>query len=156
MSPTTEAVMDPKLTLTQNEPVIRHKTMARLIFERFVEHRLAVVSVFIILMFAFVAFGADLIATITGLDPDTQDVLHRYAPFSAEHWLGTDELGRDVFIRLIYGTRISLGVAIVSTIASLIIGITIGSIAGYYGGFIDTLLMRLTDALLSHQRSYGR
>ena len=65
------------------------------------------------------------------------------------HIFGTDELGRDVFIRLIYGTRVSMGVGVMVTIASAILGLLIGSLAGYYGGFVDTALMRFTDALLS-------
>lgn len=69
--------------------------------------------------------------------------------FKTTHLLGTDELGRDVFMRLIYGSRISLGVGLLVAMASGIIGLFIGSIAGYYGGVLDTILMRITDSLLS-------
>jgi peptide/nickel transport system permease protein len=69
--------------------------------------------------------------------------------FESHHWLGTDELGRDVFIRLVYGTRVSMGVGILVAIASSLIGLLIGAIAGYYGGAVDTILMRITDSLLS-------
>ncbi len=69
--------------------------------------------------------------------------------FQTYHWLGTDELGRDVFIRLVYGTRISMGVGILVALASSLIGLLIGSFAGYYGGIVDGILMRITDSLLS-------
>lgn len=69
--------------------------------------------------------------------------------FETYHFLGTDELGRDVLMRLIYGTRISMGVGLLVALSSALIGLLIGALAGYYGGFIDSLLMRITDALLS-------
>ena len=69
--------------------------------------------------------------------------------FDTLHLFGTDELGRDVFIRLVYGTRVSMGIGILVAIASTIIGLLIGSFSGYYGGLIDTTLMRATDSLLS-------
>lgn len=69
--------------------------------------------------------------------------------FKQTHILGTDELGRDVLVRLIYGTRVSIGVGILVAVASALIGLIVGCLAGYYGGFLDAVLMRLTDALLS-------
>ncbi len=69
--------------------------------------------------------------------------------FETVHVLGTDELGRDVMMRLIYGTRVSMGVGILVALASTLIGLIIGALAGFYGGWIDTALMRVTDALLS-------
>lgn len=125
------------------------KSMYRIALEQLMQHRMAVVSLFVIGFFVLVALGADIIAQVLNLDPDAQDILNRYGPWSAEHWLGTDEVGRDVFIRLVYGTRISLMVAFVVAIASTIIGIAIGAFAGYYGGVVDVLLMRLTDSLLA-------
>lgn len=69
--------------------------------------------------------------------------------FETLHILGTDELGRDVFMRIIYGTQVSMGVGILVALASAFIGLIIGALAGFYGGWIDTVLMRVTDALLS-------
>jgi len=125
------------------------KTMRQLIWQQFCEHRLAVVSSFVILFFIALALGADLVAMMLDVDPNAQNILTRYSPWSSQHWLGTDEAGRDVFIRLVYGTRVSLAVAFIAAFSSAIIGITIGSLAGYYGGMIDGALMRLTDALLA-------
>jgi len=70
-------------------------------------------------------------------------------PPNAKHWFGTDELGRDTFTRLLYGGRISLLVGFLSVFSALIIGVTVGAYAGYYGGFIDTVLMRFTDIMYS-------
>jgi peptide/nickel transport system permease protein len=69
--------------------------------------------------------------------------------FESYHVFGTDELGRDVLMRLVYGARVSMGVSVLATIFSALIGLIIGSLAGYYGGFIDTVLMRVTDSLIS-------
>jgi peptide/nickel transport system permease protein len=77
------------------------------------------------------------------------DLKKTFNTFETYHLFGTDELGRDVFIRLIYGTRISMSVGILVAIVSALVGLLIGAWAGFYGGMIDTLLMRITDALLS-------
>lgn len=145
-----------EITMTQaRAPLARRasdvhaKSMLRIAAEQLLDHRAAVISLFIILMFVLTAVGANLLAAALGLDPNAQDILNRYAPPSAEHWLGTDEAGRDVLIRLVFGTRISLMVAFSVAISSTIIGIAVGAVAGYFGGMIDNLLMRVTDALLA-------
>lgn len=125
------------------------KTMSRIAWEELCKHRPALISMVAILLFLGVALFADVIAKTLGLDPSTQDIINRFGAWDREHWMGTDELGRDVFIRLIYGTRISLTVAFVVAFASTLLGITIGAVAGYFGGLVDTILMRLTDSLLS-------
>ncbi len=127
----------------------RAKSMVRIAFEQLLEHRIAVLSLGVIALFCGIAVFADVIAWAMNLDPNAQDILNRYGEFSREHWLGTDEAGRDVLIRLVYGTRVSLAVALLTTVSATIIGITVGSVAGYFGGFIDTVLMRVTDSLLA-------
>ncbi len=81
--------------------------------------------------------------------PKKSELTKMIKGFETLHLLGTDELGRDVVMRLIYGTRVSMGVGILVAIASTLIGLIIGALAGFYGGWIDTALMRVTDALLS-------
>lgn len=213
------------------------RPMWKIVLGQFVEHRMAVAGVFVIAFFLAVAMLAPVISSVTGLDPNRQNVLARYQPllswedaspterelrverflrggdraglvdhlqrlglpgsavpaeealyelvrghepqelldllrdvaqpgdsatrgelseferlvsgFRSFHLLGTDELGRDVFIRLVYGTRVSITVGLLVALIAGLIGLVIGSLAGYYGGRLDALLMRFTDALLS-------
>lgn len=217
------------VTLKDRAELEKAQPMWKLVLKQFLEHKLAVVGAFVIAIFMFVAIFANQIQSLTGIDPDTQNVANRYlAPlttaqagqdvreteverfitnnpeaanviqkalvekgvvqvaeadaiydltsrdvkeatqalsslnlpdasslietfksFETFHLFGTDELGRDVFIRLVYGTRVSMGVGVLVAIASALVGLLIGSLAGFYGGMIDTILMRVTDALLS-------
>lgn len=99
--------------------------------------RLGYIGVGIALIFIIAAIFAPLIATH---DVAAQDLVMRYASPSGQHWFGTDGLGRDVFSRVVYGARISLEVGISVVVVSSIIGIIIGSIAGFYGGWVDKVL----------------
>lgn len=78
-----------------------------------------------------------------------QDPANRFQPPSAEHWFGTDNLGRDVYSRVIYGTRVTLSVAFQAVFFGAIIGITLGIVAGYYGRWVDAIIMRVMDVLLA-------
>ena len=100
-------------------------------------NRLAYIGISIALVFIIVAIFAPLIATH---DVNAQDLAIRFATPSAQHWFGTDALGRDVFSRVVYGTRISLQVGLIVVSITGIIGIVIGAISGFYGGFIDKFL----------------
>lgn len=206
------------------------KSLSQIVFEQFKEHRLAVAGTFVIAFFLIIAACAPLIELVVGIDPNEQNVFHRYSPpltrtldgtdvkeskiekfilankeqaleiqtellnkslvvasrpedalyelvalpneqltsilakleapakqdlkkitdsFETFHLFGTDELGRDVFMRLIYGTRISISVGILAAVASALVGLLIGAMAGFYGGILDSILMRVTDALQS-------
>ncbi len=81
-------------------------------------------------------------------DPNHQVLSDRLLPPSGRHWMGTDQYGRDILSRMIYGSRISLAVGLVAVFIYVLIGTTIGSLAGYYGGWVDGLLMRVTDIFL--------
>ncbi len=87
--------------------------------------------------------------TVVPHDPTTQDLANSLQPPSTAHPLGTDELGRDVLARLVYGARISLGIAVAVTAVRLVLGTTIGLLAGYVGGRVDEALMRLVDVQLA-------
>ncbi|MBN1983791.1 MAG: ABC transporter permease [Chitinivibrionales bacterium] len=214
------------------------KTMVQIVAMQFVQHRLAVAGLCVILFFILLALLAPVITMITGLSPSEQNMFHRFAPcfstvaytsdmisdsytrfvkknngmsdriaeaikksgtvdtsnvdfsitgvsflmsieeimardsaftlqiaslkskdvqkmmklrrsFQKFHVFGTDELGRDVLIRLIYGARISIGVGVLVAVSAALIGLMIGCFAGFYGGMVDSILMRVTDSLLS-------
>lgn len=127
----------------------RRRSPVRLTFERFLEHRMALASAAVLAVLSLAAAGAPLIAAWLALDPNEVDLLARYAPPSATHPLGTDELGRDVALRLLYGGRVSLLVGLSTALIAAVIGAVIGLAAGYYGGWPDALLMRLTDTVIA-------
>lgn len=83
---------------------------------------------------------------------DAIDLAHRRGAPSAQHWFGTDELGRDLLTRVLFGARVSLAIGLVSAVLSATIGVAVGAAAGYFGGVIDALLMRATEAMLSVPR----
>jgi peptide/nickel transport system permease protein len=89
------------------------------------------------------------IARLRGIDPAMTDLFSRLEPPSARHWLGTDELGRDLFQRLLDGGRISLLVGFAGALLSAVLGAVIGVVAGYLGGRLDSLLMRVTDGVIA-------
>ena len=89
---------------------------------------------------------------LTNQDPGAQDLAHRLARPSAEHWLGTDELGRDIYARILFGGRVTLGMVVAIVILVAPFGLAIGCIAGYAGGVWDRLLMRITDVFLAFPR----
>ncbi len=130
------------------EELLTTEEMSQLavIWQRFRKHKLAVVSLFLIVFLLAVALLAPWIMP----HPYQEiDVPNAFATPSAEHWLGTDQLGRDILSRLMWGTRISLYVGIVATLLGNSVGIFVGAISGYYGGRADMLLMRLTDFFLT-------
>ena len=216
-------------TQSNQEGAVDVESMLSIVTRQFMEHRLALAGLITILIFLSIAMAAPLISHLTGLDPDDQNVFHRFKPpgfvslassdnreyqieqwqkkhqnaeakvitnlvnagliepdadpedalfdlimeakaeelmkiskaandpylseiigqFKKTHLFGTDELGRDVMIRLIYGARISMGVGIMVAMASVLIGLLIGSISGFYGGWIDNILSRFTESMLS-------
>ncbi len=110
---------------------------------------LAVVGLTIIVLFIALSLLAPLLAPY---DPATQNLGNRLAFPSAEHWFGTDELGRDILSRILYGGRVTLGMVIAVVVLVAPIGLAIGCIAGYFGGIVDTVLMRVTDVFLAFPR----
>ncbi|HYM71754.1 MAG TPA: ABC transporter permease [Stellaceae bacterium] len=98
---------------------------------------------------AAAALAAPLIALLLGADPAAVDLLDRFAGPSAAHPLGTDELGRDMLLRLLEGGRVSLTIGLAAAVAAAAIGMAVGLLAGYLGGWTDRILMRLTDGVIA-------
>ncbi|GAB3137008.1 ABC transporter permease [Micromonospora sonneratiae] len=93
--------------------------------------------------------GAILAPLVAPYDPDAQNVYHRLQPPNSDYWLGTDDYGRDVLSRLIFGARVSLQAAVQAVVVALVIGLPLGVIAGYLGGWLGAVLTRIMDALMS-------
>ncbi|HTZ78317.1 MAG TPA: ABC transporter permease [Stellaceae bacterium] len=123
--------------------------LGRLYWERFRANRLALVSAAVLLLLSAAVLAAPLLAALTGQDPTLVDLYHRLAAPSLAHPLGTDELGRDLLLRLLEGGRISMAVGIAGAVAAAVVGTAIGLFAGYRGGAADAVLMRMTDGVIA-------
>jgi peptide/nickel transport system permease protein len=116
---------------------------------QFRANHLAMVGLITATLMLVASLAAPLIAS---QDPSAQDLANRLAPPSWEHLLGTDELGRDLFTRVLYGGRVTLGMVVAVVLLVAPIGLAVGSIAGYLGGIADRILMRVTDVFLAFPR----
>ncbi|MEO8686011.1 MAG: ABC transporter permease, partial [Devosia sp.] len=116
-------------------------------WRRFTANRLAVVGLGIIMVLLFMAAFANLLAPYSPVIGDLAG--SRLMPASASHWLGTDDQGRDILSRIIFGSRLTLYVVILVAIIAAPIGLLVGTVAGYAGGWIDAVLMRITDIFLA-------
>ncbi len=116
------------------------------VFLRLIKNRMAVAGLVIIAVIIISAIFAPLLAPH---DPIKQNILARYKAPSAKYILGTDELGRDILSRIIFGARYSLLIGVITISLSLFLGVILGVVAGYFGGIIDLLLMRLIDIMLA-------
>ncbi|MCE5193880.1 MAG: ABC transporter permease [Nitrospiraceae bacterium] len=117
-----------------------------IVAKRFSRNRLALIGFCAVALLLFSALAAPV---ITPHSPTKIDVHNILSPPSMNHIFGTDELGRDVFSRMIFGSRVSLQVGFVAVGIAVIIGIIVGAIAGYYGGWMDSILMRFVDVMLA-------
>ena len=115
-------------------------------WRHFKKNRLGVGGLVIIVIVFLIAI---LVPFLSPYDPGKTDVSLKLKPPSFQHYLGTDQLGRDVFSRMLYGSQISLSVGFVAVGISILIGILVGAMAGYKGGWVDSLLMRFVDIMLS-------
>ncbi|HEY2133928.1 MAG TPA: ABC transporter permease [Acetobacteraceae bacterium] len=121
----------------------------RLRWRRFVHHRAAMASLVVLVLLVLFVLAAYPLQWITGMDPDATDLLSRFDPPSAQHWLGTDDGGRDELLRLMIGGQISLLVGLLATVVGGTIGLIVGVISGYFGGRTDAILMRFTDGMIA-------
>ncbi len=127
---------------------VKRKSRAAIVWRRLRKSKAAMVSMVIMLIIILLAVFADKI-----YDYDADIVDPNYAaslqPPSPEHWLGTDEFGRDLLARMIYGARVSLRVGLIAVSIACVIGTTIGAIAGYFGGAVDNIIMRAVDIFMA-------
>lgn len=128
--------------------VYKKRSMAAEVWRRLLKNKMAVAGLIILVILALLAIFADVIADYDEMVV-AQNLSIRLQGPSAEHWFGTDEFGRDIFARLIHGSRISLVVGLISVSLSLIVGGILGAISGYYGGRVDNIIMRIMDIFLA-------
>ncbi len=121
------------------------ETSLSMTWRRFRRHPGAVAgAIILVIIIILVSF-----AHLSPYDPEASEILNRYQAPSSEHIFGTDGLGRDVFTRVLYGGRVSMAVGLIAVLITMFIGIPVGAIAGYYGGWIDNILMRIIDTFLT-------
>jgi peptide/nickel transport system permease protein len=121
------------------------ESQLRVFWRYFRRSRLAVGGLAVIVIMFVIAGSASFIAPY---DPGKTEVSMKLKPPSLQHYLGTDQLGRDVFSRMLFGSRVSLSVGFVAVAISICIGILVGAMAGYYGRWVDSVLMRFVDIML--------
>lgn len=119
---------------------------SRKVVRRFFQHRLAVTGLFIFLLIGGMALFAPWVATH---DPNEISLTARNLPPSADHFFGTDRTGRDTYSRTVYAGRVSMAVGIAAVTISITVGTLLGAVAGYFGGWVDTILMRFTDVMMT-------
>lgn len=135
------------VSLTKAEPQVKALSPNQRVIRRFVKHRAAMIGLVILIgVILYVVVGSFI---YTEAYANRNDTSIRLQPPSVEHPFGTDRIGRDILARTIYGGQISLMIGLLAVIVEITLGTAIGAIAGYYGGWIDSVLMRITEAMLS-------
>ncbi|HEV2235904.1 MAG TPA: ABC transporter permease [Ktedonobacterales bacterium] len=128
----------------------KRRGQLRIIFDRFIRNRVAVAGLVVLFIIVMMAVFAPVLTHQTKtFDPANDPTPNQFLPVSLQHPLGTDQLGRDVFARMLFGAQVSLLVGAASMAVALFIGVTLGAVAGFFGGWVDNLLMRLVDSMLS-------
>ncbi|WP_243109950.1 ABC transporter permease [Clostridium sp. E02] len=133
--------------MTENQTKREKRRSVRMESVRLVLKRDKVAVITLVLLGAIILLA--LIAPFLPMDPNATDIANRLKEPSLSHWFGTDEVGRDYFARIIYGGRVSLLVGFLAMLTSMTIGVLVGTIAGFSGGIIDMVLMRILDVLYS-------
>lgn len=130
----------------QSFAAIKKESMLKQTWGGLKKNKLAMFGLFLIVILILTALFADFIAPY---GVDDQDLLRKFKAPSSEHFFGTDEFGRDIFSRIVYGSRYSLMIGAVAASLSAVIGMLIGSVAGFYGGKADNILMRMIDIMMA-------
>ncbi|MGL4999143.1 MAG: nickel transporter permease [Cetobacterium sp.] len=136
------------MTDIKNENVIKKRSQWAELWKNLKRNKMALFGLVILVIIILLALFADQIANYDQV-VIKQNLRMRLKPPSSEHWLGTDEFGRDIFARLIHGARVSLKVGMLAVGIAIIIGGFLGSLAGYYGGKLDNVIMRIMDIFLA-------
>jgi peptide/nickel transport system permease protein len=145
----------PTATELEGQAAIEGRSPTRLAWERLRRDRVAMISLVVVILTILIAIGAPLIAQLAGHGVDEQFRQEALTPAgqpkgpTAHFWFGSDDLGRDILVRIAYGARISLLIGVLSTLIAVVIGVTIGIVAGYVGGLVDTVISRFVDVVLS-------
>jgi len=130
-----------------SNPELKKRSQWEDVWIRYKKNKVALISLFVFIIFILIVIFADLIVPYqTALQ---QNLRVRLLPPSAAHWLGTDDFGRDLFARIIHGTRISIFIGLAVTAVSSILGVIIGAASGYYGKWFDSLTMRILDVIMT-------
>ena len=133
-------------TLAGQKIYREEQTMAQLVWRSFRRHKPAMLGLGIMVLFTLAAIFAPVISP---WDPEKTQLTKMLEPPSRQHIMGTDELGRDLFTRILYGGRVSLSIGVMAMGLAVVVGAVIGGLAGYYGGGVDNILMRFTDMMLA-------
>lgn len=141
-----EHVDDPAMQVATLETNTKIESPTLIAWRRFRRHRLAFVSLILLIIIGVMVFGAPL---FTQYDPNAMALRDRALSPNADHWLGTDNLGRDMWTRTLYGGRVSLQVGLVAAGISTTIGVLLGALSGYYGRMVDMVIMRITDVVMT-------
>jgi peptide/nickel transport system permease protein len=122
------------------------QTMAQMVWRAFRRHKPAMLGLSIMVVFTLAAIFAPVISPY---DPEKTSLSEMLEPPSGQHIMGTDELGRDLFTRILYGGRVSLSIGVMAMGLAVLVGALVGGLAGFYGGWVDNILMRFTDMMLA-------
>jgi len=144
--PTSEPALDAKVPEYSFGRQVKVMSPARQVVRRFSHHRLAMSGLAVFSIITFMAVFAPL---VTRYDPNLIVLLDRNQGPSLDHWLGTDRTGRDVYSRVVYAGRVSILVGVVAVAISVVIAMVLGSIAGFFGGRMDMIIMRFTDVIMT-------
>ncbi|WP_390524449.1 ABC transporter permease, partial [Staphylococcus pseudintermedius] len=129
----------------ENQQLKKSQSPLQIARKKFMKNKTAMAATIVLGMIVIISFLAPFIAPH---DPNVQNLVLIKGDMSLEHWLGTDSGGRDIFSRLLYSGRVSLTFGLFTSIGLMLIGIVIGMISGYYGGWVDTVLMRFTEFVM--------
>lgn len=136
-------------SITDDVLIEKPCSLTSLRWKRFRQNKLAVAGLIFLVLLILLCAAAPLYAQFMGIDPNRTNLLARFKPATEKNPLGSDELGRDVLLRLLYGGQVSLAIGLIGMLLTTLLGAIIGIASGYLGGKVDAILMRLTDCVIA-------